>query len=38
MKILDDDATARWVDVEDFKNGSKVLYPKGLTELLSSEQ
>ncbi|MFI5587158.1 NUDIX hydrolase [Amycolatopsis sp. NPDC051758] len=38
MKILDDPATARWVDVEDFKNGSKILYPEGLTELLSPEQ
>ncbi|WP_155541970.1 NUDIX hydrolase [Amycolatopsis camponoti] len=37
MKILDDPATARWVDVEDFKNGSKILYPAGLTELLSTE-
>jgi ADP-ribose pyrophosphatase YjhB (NUDIX family) len=38
MKILDDPATARWVDLQDFRDGSKVLYPKGLTELLSSEQ
>lgn len=37
MRILDDPATARWVDVEDFTNGSKILYPTGLTELLSSE-
>ncbi len=38
MKILDDDSTARWVDVADFRDGSKILYPKGLTELLSPEQ
>jgi ADP-ribose pyrophosphatase YjhB (NUDIX family) len=37
MKILDDPATARWVDVRDFRDGSKILYPRGLTELLSSE-
>ncbi|MFF1606908.1 NUDIX hydrolase [Amycolatopsis sp. NPDC058278] len=35
MKILDDPATARWVD---FRDGSKILYPQGLTELLSPEQ
>ncbi|MGW4522826.1 NUDIX hydrolase [Amycolatopsis sp. NPDC004378] len=38
MKILDDPATARWVDVEDFRDGSKILYPDGLTRLLSPEQ
>ncbi|WP_410620098.1 NUDIX hydrolase [Amycolatopsis sp. cmx-8-4] len=38
FKILDDDSTARWVDVADFRNGTKILYPKGLTELLSPEQ
>lgn len=38
MKILDDDSTARWVDVADFRNGTRILYPKGLTELLSPEQ
>ncbi|SEF33827.1 ADP-ribose pyrophosphatase YjhB, NUDIX family [Amycolatopsis pretoriensis] len=37
MKILDDPATARWVDLTDFMDGSKILYPNGLTELLSSE-
>jgi ADP-ribose pyrophosphatase YjhB (NUDIX family) len=37
MKILDDPATARWVEAEDFRNGSKILYPNGLTELLSTE-
>ncbi|MEV4142062.1 NUDIX hydrolase [Amycolatopsis sp. NPDC049691] len=37
MKILDDPATARWVDLDDFKSGDKILYPNGLTELLSSE-
>ncbi|MEU8639010.1 NUDIX hydrolase [Amycolatopsis sp. NPDC048633] len=37
MKILDDPATARWVDLQDFRNGSKILYPAGLTELLLSE-
>ena len=37
MKILDDPATARWVDLQDFRNGSKILYPVGLTELLLSE-
>jgi 8-oxo-dGTP pyrophosphatase MutT (NUDIX family) len=38
FKILDDDATARWVDFADFRDGTKILYPKGLTELLSPEQ
>lgn len=38
MKILDDPATARWVDLRDFRDGSKILYPNGLIELLSSEQ
>ncbi|WP_326947380.1 NUDIX domain-containing protein [Amycolatopsis sp. NBC_01307] len=38
FKILDDDSTARWVDVADFRDGSKILYPTGLTELLSPEQ
>lgn len=38
MKILDDPATARWVAVDDFTRGSKILYPNGLTSLLSSEQ
>jgi ADP-ribose pyrophosphatase YjhB (NUDIX family) len=37
MKILDDPATARWVDFADFRDGSKILYPRGLTELLSTE-
>ncbi|MFG1647757.1 NUDIX hydrolase [Amycolatopsis sp. NPDC049252] len=38
FKILDDDATARWVDFADFRDGRKILYPRGLTELLSPEQ
>ncbi|MGW5747970.1 NUDIX hydrolase [Amycolatopsis sp. NPDC003861] len=38
MKILDDPATARWVDVRDFRDGSKILYPTGLIELLSPDQ
>ncbi|MDQ7802459.1 NUDIX hydrolase [Amycolatopsis sp. A133] len=38
MPILDDPATARWVDVRDFRDGSKILYPSGLIELLSPEQ
>ncbi|MGV9360295.1 NUDIX hydrolase [Amycolatopsis sp. NPDC003731] len=38
MKILDDPATARWVDLRDFRDGSKILYPTGLIELLSSDQ
>ncbi|WIY06966.1 NUDIX hydrolase [Amycolatopsis mongoliensis] len=37
MKILDDPATAGWVDLRDFRDGGKILYPHGLTELLSSE-
>ncbi|MET8999717.1 NUDIX hydrolase [Amycolatopsis sp. NPDC004169] len=38
MKILDDPATARWVDVAEFRDGRKILYPYGLTELLSADQ
>jgi 8-oxo-dGTP pyrophosphatase MutT (NUDIX family) len=38
FKILDDPATARWVDFADFRDGHKILYPRGLLELLSSEQ
>ncbi len=38
MKILDDPATARWVPLADFRDGSKILYPRGLIELLSAEQ
>ncbi|WP_410609421.1 NUDIX hydrolase [Amycolatopsis sp. lyj-109] len=38
MKILDDPATARWVDLDDFREGRKVLYPEGLIELLSADQ
>ncbi|WP_290056253.1 NUDIX hydrolase [Amycolatopsis solani] len=38
MQILDDDAIARWVDVADFRDGSKILYPTGLLELLSADQ
>ncbi|MFJ1763982.1 NUDIX hydrolase [Amycolatopsis sp. NPDC088138] len=38
FKILDDDATARWVDFADFRDGTKILYPRGLTRLLSPEQ
>ncbi|UOZ11838.1 NUDIX hydrolase [Amycolatopsis sp. WQ 127309] len=38
MEILDDPATARWVPFVDFRDGGKILYPRGLTELLSPEQ
>ncbi|MEV7094696.1 NUDIX hydrolase [Amycolatopsis sp. NPDC051045] len=38
MKILDDPATARWVDVRHFRDGSKILYPHGLVDLLSAQQ
>jgi 8-oxo-dGTP pyrophosphatase MutT (NUDIX family) len=38
MKILDDPATARWVDVRHFQDGSKILYPEGLIELLSPQE
>ncbi|GHG13024.1 MULTISPECIES: NUDIX hydrolase [Amycolatopsis] len=38
MKILDDPATARWVDLAEFREGRKVLYPTGLIELLSADQ
>ncbi|KDN19787.1 NUDIX hydrolase [Amycolatopsis rifamycinica] len=38
MKILDDPATARWVNVEDFTDGRMILYPEGLIELLSPDQ
>lgn len=38
MKILDDPATARWVDLAEFRDGRRILYPQGLVELLSPEQ
>jgi 8-oxo-dGTP pyrophosphatase MutT (NUDIX family) len=38
MKILDEPATACWVDVADFRDGSKILYPKRLIDFLSPEQ
>jgi ADP-ribose pyrophosphatase YjhB (NUDIX family) len=38
MKILDDPASARWVDVRHFRDGSKILYPQGLGGLLSAQQ
>jgi len=38
MKILDDPATARWVDLAEFGEGRKILYPTGLIELLSPDQ
>jgi len=38
MKILDDPATARWVDLAEFREGRKILYPTGLIELLSADQ
>ncbi|MEU0534885.1 NUDIX hydrolase [Amycolatopsis tolypomycina] len=38
MKIIDDPATARWVDVRDFRDGGKILYPEGLIGLLSADQ
>lgn len=38
MKILDDPATARWVPVDDFRGGGKILYPHGLIELLSPDR
>ncbi|MFJ7217221.1 NUDIX hydrolase [Amycolatopsis sp. NPDC098790] len=38
LKILDDDSvTVRWIAMTDFRAGTKILYPNGLTELLSSE-
>jgi ADP-ribose pyrophosphatase YjhB (NUDIX family) len=38
MKIIDEPAVARWVDVADFRDGSKILYPDRLVELLSADQ
>jgi ADP-ribose pyrophosphatase YjhB (NUDIX family) len=38
MKIIDDPATARWVDLAEFREGRKILYPTGLLELLSADQ
>ncbi|MBE1497334.1 8-oxo-dGTP pyrophosphatase MutT (NUDIX family) [Amycolatopsis lexingtonensis] len=38
MKIIDEPATARWVDFADFRDGGKVLYPAGLLELLSADE
>jgi ADP-ribose pyrophosphatase YjhB (NUDIX family) len=38
MKILDDPATARWVELAEFRQGRKILYPTGLIELLSADQ
>jgi ADP-ribose pyrophosphatase YjhB (NUDIX family) len=38
MKILDDPATARWVDLAEFREGRRILYPEGLIGLLSPEQ
>ncbi|MEV6828057.1 NUDIX hydrolase [Amycolatopsis sp. NPDC051102] len=38
MKILDDPATARWVDFAEFRDGRRILYPRGLVRLLSPEQ
>lgn len=37
MKILDDPATARWVPLADFRDGGKILYPRGLLGILSPE-
>ncbi|MET8848809.1 NUDIX hydrolase [Amycolatopsis sp. NPDC004625] len=38
MKILDDPATARWVELAEFRDGRRILYPRGLVEFLSPEQ
>ncbi|MCR6488200.1 NUDIX hydrolase [Amycolatopsis sp. OK19-0408] len=38
MKIIDDPNTAYWIDLADFREGRKTLYPTGLTELLSPDQ
>ncbi|WP_410568855.1 NUDIX hydrolase [Amycolatopsis sp. cmx-4-61] len=38
MKILDDPATARWVDLAEFREGRRILYPEGLIGLLSADQ
>jgi 8-oxo-dGTP pyrophosphatase MutT (NUDIX family) len=38
LDILDEDATARWVPAAGFRDGRRILYPTGLTELLSPKQ
>lgn len=38
MKIIDEPAVARWVDLAGFRDRSKILYPDGLVELLSTDQ
>jgi len=38
MKIIDEPATARWVDLAEFREGRKILYPTGLIDLLSADQ
>ncbi|WP_242547961.1 NUDIX hydrolase [Amycolatopsis sp. MtRt-6] len=38
MKILDEPASARWVDLAEFRDRRKILYPEGLIELLSADQ
>ncbi len=38
MKIIDEPATACWVDLAGFRDGSKILYPEGLMGLLSPDQ
>ncbi|WP_410588478.1 NUDIX hydrolase [Amycolatopsis sp. lyj-23] len=38
MKILDDPATARWVELAEFRDGRRILYPEGLIGLLSADQ
>ena len=38
MKIIDEPATACWVDLAGFRDGSKILYPDGLVGLLSPDQ
>ncbi|WP_103351464.1 NUDIX hydrolase [Amycolatopsis sp. CA-128772] len=38
MKILDDPATARWIDLAGFRDGRRILYPEGLIGLLSPDQ
>ncbi len=37
IKILDDDAIALWMPIKDFASGDAILYPAGLTELLTQQ-
>jgi 8-oxo-dGTP pyrophosphatase MutT (NUDIX family) len=38
MEVFGEDVVARWVPVADFRDGRRILYPRGLTDLLSPEQ